>query len=119
MNVWKGLEIQLIGRYRGPYITTQGERDGYGTLDITLKQDILKNKGTISFSANDITNTVKRTSTTEGDGFSTVSEDKRETRVFWLSFSYGFGRMGEMFNKRANRQNGRNGDDGDDEGGIF
>ena len=117
MNVWKGLEIQLIGRYRGPRITTQGERDGYGTLDITLKQDILKKKGTISFSANDLTNTVKRASTVNGDGFTTISESKRETRVFWLSFSYGFGKMGEIFNKRSGRgdRNG-NGDDNGDEG---
>ena len=118
MNVWKGLEIQLIGRYRGPSITTQGERDGYGTLDVTLKQDILKKKGSISFSANDITNTVKRSSTVNGDGFTTVSENKRETRVFWLTFSYGFGKMGEMFNKRNRGGNGGS-DDGDGDGGLF
>lgn len=118
MNVWKGLEIQLIGRYRGPYITTQGERDGYGSLDITLKQDILDKKGSISFSANDITNTVKRSSTVEGEGFYTLDKDKRETRVFWLTFSYGFGKMGAQFNKRNNRNTGGS-DDGGDDGGIF
>ena len=116
MNVWKGLEIQLIGRYRSPRITAQTKRNGYGTLDIALKQDILKKKGSISFSANDLTNTAKRKSTTTGENFTTVSEDKRETRIFWLTFSYGFGKMGAMFNKRAGRGNGGGGDGGGDEG---
>jgi len=120
MNVWKGLEIQVIGRYRGPRVSAQGERDGYGTLDVSLKQDILKERGTITFSANDLANTAKRAGTQEGDGFIQVAEDKRETRVFWLTFSYGFGKMGAMFNKRAGRRNGNGGgDDGDGEEGVF
>ncbi len=120
MDVWKGLEIQITGRYRGPRLTTQGQRDGYGTLDFALKQSILKNKGSISFTANDLTNTRKRgSSSSVGDGtttITTISENKRESRIFWLTFSYGFGKMGEMFNKRAGRNNRGGDDDGGDEG---
>lgn len=120
MNVWKGMEIQLIGRYRGPRIGTQGESDGYPSMDITIKQDIMKKKGTITFSANDIFNSVERTNTLNGDGFESVSTNKRETRIFWLTFSYGFGSMGEMFNRRARNQGGGGSDDGGgDEGGVF
>lgn len=109
---YKGFEAQIIGRYRGPQITSQGERKGFGTLDIALKQDILKKKGSITFSANDITNSRKRSGSTIGENFTSEYEDQRESRVFWLTFSYGFGKMGEMFNKRANKR-----DNGDDDGG--
>jgi outer membrane receptor protein involved in Fe transport len=117
MNVWKGLEIQLIGRYQGPNATAQGQRDGFGTLDVALKQDILKNKGSISFTANDIFNTQVRAGFSSTENFDEVYRDKRETRIFWLTFSYGFGKMGEMFNKRNSRRSGGEDDGGDD--GLF
>ncbi|MEZ5007653.1 MAG: TonB-dependent receptor [Chitinophagales bacterium] len=116
---YKGFEAQIIGRYRGPQITSQGEQNGFGTLDISLKQDILKKKGSITFSANDLTNSVERTGNTIGENFTSEFRNKRETRIFWLTFSYGFGKMGAMFNKRANRRNGGDDDDGGGEEGVF
>jgi iron complex outermembrane receptor protein len=117
MNVWKGLEIQLIGRYQGPNATAQGQRDGFGTMDVALKQNILKNKGSISFTANDLFNTQDRSGFNSTENFYEVYKDKRETRIFWLTFSYGFGKMGEMFNKRNSRRGGGEEDSGEE--GLF
>jgi len=87
------LEGQITFDYRGPSESTQGKNlSSYG-IDLGLSKDIFKNKkGTISFTARDITKSRKRRyerGGKEGDNFFTVGEFAwRRNQEFRISFQY-------------------------------
>ena len=87
------LEGQITFDYRGPSESTQGKNlSSYG-IDLGLSKDIFKNKkGTISFTARDITKSRTRRyerGGKEGDNFFTVGEFAwRRNQEFRISFQY-------------------------------
>ncbi len=102
-TILKGLELQVNGNYRSPVISGVGGGDrgmmggGGGSqgktyelywVDLGLRYMVLKNKGTITLRASDIFNTRKFKSDTWGDGFTTYSENFRESRIIFIGFSY-------------------------------
>ena len=110
------LEGQITFDYRGPSESTQGKNlSSYG-LDLGLSKDIFKNKkGTISFTARDITKSRKRRyerGGREGDNFFTVGEYAwRRNQEFRISFQY-------RINQQKRRSQGRgNFDSSEFEGG--
>lgn len=99
----KNLELQVNGNYRSPVITgvsgggdhgPSGDGGGQGKtkeiywVDLGLRYNILKNKGTLTLRASDIFNSRKFKSTTYGDSFSIYQEESHESRVVFIGFSY-------------------------------
>lgn len=109
-RVWKNLDIQLSGNYRGPMVMPQGEsKPGWG-VDLALKKDILDEKASISFRISDIFNTQKWDMYMSGTGFYFHHIRKREMRSIYLSFTYKInGGANGKFKKKM--ENGGGGDD--------
>ncbi len=104
----KDFSLQVTGFYNSPSVTAQGSRDAFYMINLGAKKDFLKRKWTISASYRDILNSMKFHFYAEGDGFSSESEFKRLSRIFYVSVTYRFSTLKN--NKQYRRGNrGSNG----------
>ena len=108
------LALQINGNYRGPMVTPQGEMAANFSMDVALKKDLFGDKFSVNFRVSDIFNTQKWRNTSTGDGFSSMNERKRESRVAYLGITWKFGQA-NMKAKPRKRQTDQNG--GPDENG--
>ncbi|MFY0624777.1 MAG: TonB-dependent receptor [Reichenbachiella sp.] len=100
----KNLDLQLNFNYRGPQNTTQGKSLSYYTIDLGASKQIMKKKGTLTLSVQDVFNTRKYRWETETESFVEYSEYQRNTRQILLSFMY---RLNQKDKGRRNGQKGR------------
>jgi len=118
MNIPNIAQVQITANYRGPMATAQGiMREMYG-INVGIKRDILKEKGTISLNVSDIFDTREfrmRTSgvVANGEVFSQLNDRKRETRIATLTFTYKFGRLQDR--KRQESEGRDRSQDGDED----
>ncbi|MER2999067.1 TonB-dependent receptor domain-containing protein [Pontibacter populi] len=114
MTVWKDMDIQLSGFYRAPSADIQGRMEQMFSADLGMKKDVLKKNGTISLRVSDIFNTRQFNFLSYGPTFRTESENRRQSRIIYLGFTYRLNSDGE--NQRNRRQNDgeQNGGDEDD-----
>ena len=80
--------MQLMGMYRGPSITSQGDRDAMFYSNVSYKQDFFKKKVTATLSVNDIFGTAQWKGTSSGTNFNSTFKFKREPRVVMFTLSY-------------------------------
>ena len=78
------------------------------SIDLGLAHDVLKDNGTVNFTAKDLFNTRKRRNITDVNDFYSESEFQWRSRQFRLSFTY-------RINTKKNKKN-RFDRDFDDEG---
>ncbi len=105
----KDFSIQMTGSYMSPSVTAQGTREGFYTLSLGAKKDFLNRKWSLSANFNDVLNTMKFHFFAEGDGFSSESEFKRLSRIFYVSLTYRFNTLqNDKQNKKSNRGNNGN-----------
>ena len=78
----------MNGNYDGPDITPQGIVKEVYSLDAGLKREFLKNKAGISLRVSDIFNSLRYNSNTNGEGFLEQQTKKKETRFFFIRFTY-------------------------------
>ncbi len=104
----KDFSLQITGFYNSPSVTAQGSRDGFYMLSAGAKKDFLKRKWTISASYRDVLNSMRFHFYAEGDGFSSESEFKKLSRIFYISLTYHFSTLKD--NKRSHK--GNRGDNG-------
>ncbi len=97
--------IQIMGMYRGPSVTLQGERDGFFFTNFAVRKDLFDKKLSITLNIRDIFGTAKNSFTSEGSRFYTFNEFKREAPVVMLTLSYRINNY-----KMQQRRNG-NGED--------
>lgn len=97
---------QLTAFYMAPRYFPQGSFQGMNSLDLGLKQELLKGKGSLTLSVSDVFNTRQWKSIREFGGLYSINERKRESRIGTLTFSYRFGRIQE--NGNGNQKNKRN-----------
>ena len=83
-----GTMIQVTGFYNGPSISAQGEREGFFSTNIALRQDFFNRKLNLILRVNDPFGTVKYINTTRGQNFTTYNEFERQSQVVSLSLSY-------------------------------
>ncbi len=105
---WKS-DLQLSFNLRAPEVTTQGRSLGIYTMDIGWSKDILKNKATISATVNDVFNSRRRRSITEGPNFYIESDFQWRARQFLVSFTYRLNQ--KKTRSRDNRDDFEGGDD--------
>lgn len=115
MDIPKIAQMQITANYRGPMATAQGIMREMYSINVGLKRDIFKSKGSLSLNVSDIFDTREFSMLTTGEGFLQASTRKRESRIATLTFTYKFGKMEEAEKKsRSGRDNG-NGQPGGDE----
>ena len=88
LRPWRGTAIQLAVNYRSPFIVAQGTIHSFFNVDIGVKQDVLKGRGTLSFRVSDIFNTLQFQIDSFGPNFRANTVGKRESRIGFIGFSY-------------------------------
>ncbi len=108
----KTLSTQISAFYTAPRVLAQGTFKEILSVDAGLKQDILKNKASISANIRDIFNGRKYGFTTDNGIFLQDWERRRQGRVYSLTFSYRFGQT----NTDTKKQQKKSGQPEDDPG---
>jgi hypothetical protein len=101
----------LSYNYQAPNITPQGTILPMQALDASLKKDVLKGKGNLSVRVSDVFNTRQFAIRTTGVNFTDEFVRKRESRIFFATFTYRFGSM-ENISKKSNKKSGGREDGG-------
>lgn len=101
-TVYKGFNCQLIFNYYSPSITSNGDMNPlyhsnvgglgklneYYSLDFGFKAELFDGKGTLNFRINDILKSLKYELNSETENLIYDILRGRESRIFYLSFSY-------------------------------
>ncbi len=98
-----GTQLQLMGFYRAPSITSQGERKGFFFTNIGVRQELFNRKLTVSMQVRDILGMAKFEFTSSGDGFNQYMKMRRESQIVRLSLSYKI----NNYRQKTRRQNGQ------------
>jgi outer membrane receptor protein involved in Fe transport len=96
---------QLVIMYTGPIIAITSKMEPQFSVDLALKRDILNSKLSLTARATDIFNTLKNSYTAWGANYTADNWRKPETRVFYLSIIYNFGKNGSSKNGKSNVNN--------------
>ncbi|MBL7906374.1 MAG: TonB-dependent receptor [Bacteroidales bacterium] len=86
--VFKDLSLMLSGNYRSPEIEAQEKEEAVYFADAALKYDFLKRKASLSLRVSDIFDSRKFDSETTGEGFTITSNQRRDSRIAYLGFTY-------------------------------
>jgi outer membrane receptor protein involved in Fe transport len=106
----KKLDLQVSLNYRSPVVTAQGRRQTSFNVDAAAKYTCLpQDRGSITLRVSDVFNTLRFNFNAYGNGLESVSYNKRESRIGFLSFSYRFGRDGEAAKSRHKEEKEDNG----------
>lgn len=108
------IDFQFSGYYSPARNTTQGYMYEFLSFNLTAKRQVLKNKGTLSISYNDLFNNMRFAFDNQGFNFDQQMYFKRETRIVFLNFTYTFGKSEDMGNSRRRGMNQERGDGGMD-----
>ncbi len=108
VNLPWGIDWQTSLNYRAPQQSPQGRDLAVYSIDLGFSKDILKGKGTIALNVQDLFNSRKWRSETNGADFFRTSEFQWRTRQVRLTFNY-------RLNQNKSRGKGGRGDyDGGD-----
>ncbi|MBB6609938.1 TonB-dependent receptor [Pontibacter sp. Tf4] len=113
MTVWKDMDIQLSASYRSPMADIQGRMEQMFSADLGVKKDVLKKNGTITLRVSDLFNTRQFNFLSYGDTFRTESENRRQSRIVYLGFTYRLNSDNDT--QRNRRQNNENGGDSEED----
>ncbi len=87
---WK-MDFQIAYNYNGKNVTPQGYMIPMQNLDLSLKKDVLKGKGSLNLRVTDIFNTRQFGAFTSSTTFEQNFIRKRESRIATINFTYRFG----------------------------
>ncbi|SIQ60408.1 outer membrane beta-barrel family protein [Pontibacter lucknowensis] len=114
MTVWKDLAIQVSANYRAPMADIQGQMQEIYAVDLGLKKDVLNKKGTITLRVSDIFDTREFNFESFGPGFEQTNNNKRQTRIAFIGFTYRLNSEDNNRERRRQRDEQGGGDDGFD-----
>jgi len=107
-----GTRLQGIGYFRGAGIDASGNTSGFYTVNLAVNQPILKGKGSIGISAQNIFDSIKFDYTSKSTNYDNLYKIQTEGALVMLTASY-------SFNNFQNKQRGRADDASFKGGGIF
>ncbi len=110
------IDFQTNMFYRGPSENSQTKSDGIFSINLALSKELFNDNASLSINVSDLLNSRKRSSFTQGVGFTSDSEFQWRERQITASFTYRFNQQKNQRDRRDRQQNG-NGDDF--EGGDF
>ncbi len=106
MTIAKGFDSQISVNYRSPFIIPQGEIQSFFNVDVGVKKEVLKGRGAISLRVSDVFNTLRFRINTFGEGFTSYTSAKRESRIAFIGFTYRFGKqIQQLQREREERDN--------------
>ena len=88
ITLWKKLDTQVRFNYRAPQLTAQGDRKSLYYFDLAFSREVIKGKGTLTLSINDLFNTQKYRYANFGDNFFSEGIYQRRVRNVSVNFSY-------------------------------
>ncbi len=92
MNFKKWFKLQASFRYQSEILVAQGKYENLYYVDLGMSRKVLKGRGSLSFTANDIFNTFRFKIHTEDPFFYNKEIQYRESQIAKLSFRYFFGK---------------------------
>jgi outer membrane receptor protein involved in Fe transport len=101
----KKTSAQLVIMYTGPIIAISSKMEPQFSVDLAIKRDLIDNKLSLTGRITDIFNTLKNSYTAWGTNFTADNWRKPETRVFYLSLTYNFGKSGSSKSSKSNMNN--------------
>jgi outer membrane receptor protein involved in Fe transport len=104
-TVDKKTSAQLVIMYTGPIIAISSKMDPQFSVDLALKRDIINSKLSLTARVTDIFNTLKNSYSAWGNNYTADNWRKPETRVFYLSLIYNFGKNGSSKSTKSNANN--------------
>jgi outer membrane receptor protein involved in Fe transport len=110
-KIKKQLQLQVDGSYNSPTVSSQGETEGYYSVNSAVRYDFMDRKMAAVLQVRDVFATAKSVSITEGDDFYSYKKWTREAPYISLTLSY---RINNFLQKRKNGDDS-NGGVGDDE----
>ncbi|GJQ19673.1 MAG: TonB-dependent receptor [Bacteroidia bacterium] len=99
-------QFQWNTRIHSPTVSSQGRREGFVSVDLALRQDLLNRQLAVIAQVWDLFGSERREFSSSGEGFSLYSRSDRESPVFMLTLRYTLGGY------RSDERSGRNGEDG-------
>ncbi|MBL4754796.1 MAG: TonB-dependent receptor [Flavobacteriales bacterium] len=96
----QGYQLQMMFNHRAPRFTAQGSRRAISFMDIGLKKDILKKKGSLTLKMSDVFNTRQFIIETNGPNFFIETKYRQATRAIFLNFTYKINRYKPKRQKR-------------------
>lgn len=103
--VFDKLSFQLTGDYHSPRVIPQGKRLERFDADFAMRKDLFKDKGSLTFSVNDIFNSQRYGVIYDTESFYQETYSRRRVRSFRLTFSYKFGDSEFSLFKKNNGNN--------------
>ena len=98
------IDLQIMSNYRGPMESPTGRMREMFFMDIGVKKDILKNKGTITLRVSDPFNTGKFRYESFGPGFQINGSFDRNQQAVYLGFTYRINNYKQERDRRRNEQ---------------
>ncbi len=83
--------LQLNSNYRSARLTPQGKVLPSYVMNMGLRQEVLKKKGSVYFTASDLFKTLRQEQALDTPGLQIHSKTVSNSRIFYLGFSYTFG----------------------------
>jgi ferric enterobactin receptor len=87
----KTLDVQLTGSYRSTTLTSQGRQLPTGGIDLALRKRLFQDRAALTLRVSDVLNTQVRNFELEAPNLSATYNNKNETRVGWLGFTWYLG----------------------------
>ena len=105
-NAFNNLSFQLTAEYRSPRVIPQGKRLERFSSDFAMQKDLFKNnRGSVTFSVEDIFNTQRYGVIYDTPTFYQESYNRNRVRSFRITFSYKFGNSDfSLFKKNNDRE---------------
>lgn len=106
-SVFNKLSFQITSHYQSPRVIPQGKRLGRFGTDFALRKDLFnKDRGSLTFSINDVFNSQRYGVIYDTEIFYQEAYSRRRARGFRLTFSYKFGDSDfSLFKKNDNNNN--------------
>jgi outer membrane receptor protein involved in Fe transport len=89
-SLWKDTQIQLTMLYYTPKNIPQGRQMARSSVDLGIKQKVLRGSGEITCSFSDIFNHFGIRQEIKGNGFTALYENYYETQILTVGFKYKF-----------------------------
>ena len=91
-NLPQGFQLQISGNYRAPMPVAIGTLYPMNGIDLGVKKDLFKGKGSINLNVSDVFDTRQFAIDIVQPGYHHSFTRKRETQIATLNFTYKFGK---------------------------
>ena len=112
LRIGSNTRLQVTGMYNSASVSSQGRREDHFMMNLGLRQEFFDRTLSATLQVRDAFKTGIFESTTEGPGFLTWSQGKRQAPVYTLTLTYNFNNYKrEREQERENGQDNGNGEE--------